>query len=189
MTEFAKRFDILGRTQLGSFFGILFSCFTGILFVGIPLQLAASKVAGAQLGFLSEFVGWLLFFGGGALLAAVGAWGGNLATPGYQPLRLRSIIAVSETAAVVVAVATVLVLSRSPIPTVSGESQSGSAQIVMFFVGVLVIALSASIPTWRFEQGLVKGLATVARLVVLGVLTILLLAAAVHLVFSLVPNL
>jgi hypothetical protein len=193
MKEFKQRCDTFSRTQLGGFIGILFSCFTGILFVGAPLELATSKIVSmivsVQLIFLSQFISWILLFGGGALLAAVGAWGSYLATPCYQPIRLRSIIAVSEITAIVVAIATALVLSR--FPTVLGESLYGSAQpdIILFFGGVLVIALSASLSTWRFGRGLVKGVAAVAGLVVLGVFAVSVLATAVYLLFSLVPNL
>jgi hypothetical protein len=71
MKESLQRFDRLAGNQLSGFIGILFSCFIGILFVGAPFELVASKVVSLQLILLSEFISWLLLFGGGALLAAL----------------------------------------------------------------------------------------------------------------------
>ncbi len=189
MKEFIQRFDPLPSTQLSCLIGILFSCFTGILLVGAPFELVASKVVSVQLVFLSQLISWLLLFGGGALLAAVGAWASYLATPGHQPVRLRPIIAVSEITAVVVAIASALVLSH--FPTVLGTSLYGDAQphIILFFVGVSIIAVSASLATWRFDQGLAKAVATGTGLFILGALAEVVLAIAVYLLFILVPNL
>ncbi len=189
MRESLQRFDLLADSQLSCFIGILFSCFTGILFVGAPFELVASKVVSAQLIFLSQFISWLLLFGGGALLAAAGAWGGYLATPGHQPIRLWPIIVVAEITAVVAAIITALVLSRFPM--VLGKSLYGYTQpdIIVFFLGVLVIALSTSLSTWRFRQGLAKGIAIAAGMFVLGALAVVVLAVATYLLFSLLPNL
>lgn len=189
MKEFIRRFDPPASAQLSCFIGVLFSCFTGILLVGAPFELVASKVVSVQLMFLYQFISWLLLFSGGALLAAVGAWASYLATPRHQPIRLRPIIAVSEITAVVVAIITALVLLR--FPAVLGKSLYGYAQphIILFFGGVLVIALSASLSTWRFRQGLAKAVAMAAGLFVLGVLAEAVLAVAVFLLFSLIPSL
>jgi hypothetical protein len=189
MNESIQRSGFLAGAQLNCFIGILFSCLTGILLVGIPLELLVSKLISVQPMFLSEFIGWLLFFSGGALLAAVGAWCGYLVTSGQQPVGLRPIVAASEITAIGMAVAAALVFSRSP--TVLGESLYGVAQphIILFFAGVLVISLSASVSTWRFREGLAKSLATAARLFVLGALVEAALATAVYLLFSLVPTL
>jgi hypothetical protein len=189
MNESIQRSGFLAGAQLNCFIGILFSCLTGILLVGIPLELLVSKLISVQPMFLSEFIGWLLFFSGGALLAAVGAWSGYLVTSGQQPVGLRPIVAASEITAIGMAVAAAFVFSRSPI--VLGESLYGNAQpqIILFFVGVLVIALSASVATWRLREGLAKSLATAARLFVLGALVEAALATAVYLLFSLVPTL
>ncbi len=189
MKEFVHRFDPLAGTQLGCFIGILFSCLTGSLLVGAPFELVAYKVVSVQLVFLSQLVSWLLLFGGGALLAAVGAWVSYLATPGHQPVRLRPIIAVSEITAVVVAIATAWMLSS--FPTVLGTSLYGNAQprIILFFAGVLVITVSASLATWRVEQGWAKTVAMGTGLFVLGALAVAVLATAVYVLFSLVPNL
>ncbi len=189
MTESIQRFDRLTNAQLSCFIGILFSCFTGMLLVGAPVELVASKVVSVQLEFLSQFISWLLLFGGGALLAAVGAWASYLATPGHQPVRLRPIIAVTEITAVVVTIITALVLSR--FPEVLGTSLYGSAQphIILFFAGVLVITVSASSATWRFDQGLAKAVAMGTGLFVLGALAEAVLAIVVYLLFILVPNL
>jgi hypothetical protein len=188
MKEFVQRFDPLASTQLSCFIGILFSCLTGILLVGIPFDMVASKVVRVQPMFLSQLISWLLFFGGGALLAAVGAWCGYLTTPGHRAIRLQPIVAVSEITALVVAIISALVLSR--FPTVLGTSLYGDAQshIILFFVGVLIIAISASLATWRFEQGLAKAVAMAAGLFVLGVLTEAVLAIAVYLLFGLIHN-
>jgi hypothetical protein len=188
MNRSTHRFDFLDSAQLSCFIGILFSCFTGILLIGAPLELAASKAVSVQLIFLSEFVSWLPLFGGGALLAAVGAWGSYFTTPGHQPIQLRSIIAVAEIAAVVVAIAAALVLSS--LPEALGESWYGKAQpdVILFFVGVVVIALSTSLATWRFREGLVKGIATTAALFVLGAFTAAMLAMTLYLVFGLSPS-
>jgi hypothetical protein len=189
MNESIQRLNFLAGAQLSCFIGILFSCFTGILLIGVPLDLVATKVVIVEQAFLSEFISWLLLFCSGALLAGVGAWGSNLATPGYQPIRLRSIIAVSEITAIVVAIAAALAFSRFPM--VLDESLYGEAQphILTFFVGVLVIALSTSLSTWRFREGLAKGVAVTAGLLVLGLFAVAILATAVYLLFSLVPNL
>ncbi len=189
MNESIQRFGFSAGAQLSCFIGILFSCLTGILLVGIPLELLVSKLISVQPMFLSEFIGWLLFFSGGALLAAVGAWCGYLVTSGQQPVGLRPIVAASEITAIMMAVAAALVFSRYP--TVLGESLYGVAQpqIILFFVGVLVIALSASVATWRLSEGLAKSIATAARLFVLGALVEAVLAIAVYLTFSLVPTL
>ena len=189
MNQSIQRLNFLASAQLSSFIGILFSCLTGILLIGISLDLVASKVVSVQQIFLSEFISWLLFFSGGALLAAVSAWCGYLVTSGHQPIRLRPIIAVSEITAVVVAIASALVLSHFPM--VLGESLYGDAQphIILFFAGVLVIALSASVSTWHFREGLAKGIVEAARLIVLGALVEVVFAIAVYLVFSLIANL
>ena len=188
MKESLQRFDLLADSQLSGFIGILFSCFTGILLVGAPVELVASKVVSAQLIFLSQSISWLLLFGGGALLAAAGAWASYLATPGHQLIRLWPIIVVSEITAVVVAITTALVLSRFPM--VLGESLFGGAQshIIVFFLGVLVIALITSLSTWRFRQGVAKGIAMAAGLLVLGALAEAVLAITVYLLFSLIPT-
>ena len=187
MKVYAQRFDPSISTQLSCFIGILFSCFTGMLLVGAPFALLASKVVSVQLVFLHQFISWLLLFCGGALLAGVGAWCGYLATPGHQPIRLRPIIAVSEITAVVVAIAGTFVLFR--FPTVLGGSLYEGAQpyIILFFVGVLIIALSTSLSTWRFRQGLVKGIAVTAGLFALGALVEAVLAIAVYLLVSTPP--
>jgi hypothetical protein len=189
MNESIQRSGFLAGAQLNCFIGILFSCLTGILLVGIPLELLVSKLISVQPMFLSEFIGWLLFFSGGALLAAVGAWCGYLVTSGQQPVGLRPIVAASEIAAIVMAIAATLVISRSPM--VLGESLYADAQphIILFFIGVLVIALSASVSTWRLREGLAKSTATAARIFVLGALVEAVLAIAVYLLFSLVPAL
>jgi hypothetical protein len=189
MKESLQRFDRLAGNQPSCFIGILFSCFIGILFVGAPFGLVASKVVSLQLILLSEFISWLLLFGGGALLAAAGAWGAYLATPGHQPIRLWPIIVASEITAVVVAITTALVLSRFPM--VIGKSLYGDAQphIILFFLGVLTIAWSTSLSTWRFRQGVAKGIAMAAGIFVLGALAEAGLAIAVYFLFSLVPNL
>jgi hypothetical protein len=189
MKESLQRYDLLAGSQFSCFIGILCSCFIGFLFVGAPFELVASRVVSVQLIFLSEFISWLLLFSGGALLAAAGAWGSYLATPGHQPIRLWPIIVVSEITAVVVAITTALVLSRFPM--VVGKSLYGDAQshIIVFFLGVLVIALSTSLSTWRFGQGVAKGIAMAAGLLVLGALAEAVLAIAVYLLFSLVPSL
>jgi hypothetical protein len=189
MNESIQRFGFSAGAQLSCFIGILFSCLTGILLIGIPLELIVHKLISVQPIFLSEFIGWLLFFSGGALLAAVGAWCGYLVTSGSQPVRLRSIVAASEIAAIAMAIIAALVLSR--FPTVLGESLYGIAQphVILFFVGVLVIALSASVSTWRLREGLAKSIATAARLFVLGALVEAVFAIAVYLVLSLVPTL
>jgi hypothetical protein len=189
MKEFVQRFDPLASTQLSCFIGILFSCLTGILLVGAPFELVAYKVVSMQLIFLSQLISWLLLFGGGALLAAVGAWCSYVTTsPGYRAIRLRPIIAVSEITAFVMAIISALVLSR--FPTVLGTSLYGDAQphIILFFVGVLIIAVSASLATWRFGQRLAKTVAMAVGLFVLGVLAEAVLAIAVYLVFGLIPN-
>lgn len=189
MKEFVQRFDPLASTQLSCFIGILFSCLTGILLVGVPFDMVADKVVSVQPVFLSQFISWLLLFSGGALLAAVGAWCGYVTTPGHQAIRLRSIIVVSEITALVVAIISALVLSR--FWTVLGTSLYGEAQpqVIVFFVGVLIIAVSASLVTWRFGQGLARTIAVAMGLFVLGVLAEAVLAIAVYLVFSLIPNL
>jgi hypothetical protein len=188
MKEYIQRFDPLASTQLSCFIGILFSCLTGILLVGAPIELVAYKVVSTQLEFLSYLISWLLLFSGGALLAAVGAWGSYLATPGHRAIRLRPVIAVSEITALVVAIISALVLSRFPI--VLGTSLYGDAQpnIILFFVGVLIITMSASLATWRFGQGLTKTVAMAVGLFVLGVLIEAVLAIAVYLLFNLIPN-
>jgi hypothetical protein len=189
MNQSIQRFGLSAGAQSSSFIGILFSCLTGILLVGIPLELVAYRLISVQPMFLSGFISWLLLFSGGALLAAVGAWCGYLVTSGYQPVRLRSIVAASEITAIVLATAAALVLSRFPM--VLGESLYGIAQphIILFFAGVLVIALSASVSTWRLGEGLAKSIATAARLFVLGALVEAAFAIAVYLLFSLVPTL
>lgn len=189
MNESIHRSGFLAGAQSSSFIGILFSCLTGILLLGAPLELVVYELISVQPIFLSEFISWLLFFSGGALLAAVGAWCGYLVTSGGQPARLRPIIAASEITAVAMAIAAAMVLSR--FPAVLGESLYGIAQpeIILFFAGVLVIASSASVSAWRFREGLAKSIATAARLFVLGALVEAVLAIAVYLVFSLVPTL
>jgi hypothetical protein len=189
MNESIQRSGFLAGAQPNCFIGILFSCLTGILVVGAPLEFVAYKLISVQFIFLSEFIRWLLLFSGGALLAAVGAWCGYLVTSGQQPVGLRPIVAASEITAIGMAVAAALVFSRSP--TVLGESLYGVAQpqIILFFVGVLVIALSASVSTWRLREGLAKSIASAARLFVLGALVEAVLATAVYLLFSLVPTL
>jgi hypothetical protein len=189
MNESIQRSGFLAGAQPNCFIGILFSCLTGILLVGAPLELVVYKLISVPLEFLSEFIRWLLLFSGGALLAAIGAWCGYLVTSGHQPIRLRPIVAASEITAIVAAIAAALVLSRFPM--VLGESLYGNAQpqIILFFVGVLVIALSASVATWRLSEGLAKSIATAARLFVLGALVEAALATAVYLLFSLVPTL
>jgi hypothetical protein len=189
MKEFVQRFDPLASTQVSSYIGILFSCLTGILLVGIPFDLVASKVVNEQLVFLSQFISWLLLFSGGALLAAVGAWCSYLATPGHRAIRLRPIIAVSEITALAIAIISALILSR--FPTVLGTSLFGYTQphIILFFVGVLIITASASSATWRTGHGLTKAVAMAVRLSVLGVLAEATLATVAYLVFSLFPNL
>ena len=189
MNESIQRSGFLAGAQLNCFIGILFSCLTGILLVGIPLELVVYKLISVQPIFLSEFIGWLLFFSGGALLAAVGAWCGYLVTSGSQPAGFRPILAASEIAAIVMAVAAALVLSRYP--AMLGESLYGLAQpeIILFFAGVLVIAFTASVSTWRLREGLATSMATAARLFVLGALVEAALATAVYLLFSLVPTL
>ena len=189
MNESIQRIGLPAGAQSSSFIGILFSCFTGILLVGAPLELVAYKLINVQPVFLFEFVSWLLLFSGSALLAAVGAWCGYLVTSGNQPVRLRPIVAASEITAVAAAIAAALVLSRFPM--LLGESLYGMAQleIILFFAGVLIIALSASVSTWRLQEGLAKGIATVARLFVLGVLVEVVLAIAAYLVLGLVPTL
>jgi hypothetical protein len=189
MNESIQRSGFLAGAQSSCFIGILFSCLTGILLVGIPLELVAYKLISVQPIFLYEFIGWLVFFSGGALLAAVGSWCGYLVTSGSQPARFRPIVAASEVAAIVMAIAAALVFSRSP--TVLGTSLYGDAQphIILFFVGVLVIALSASVSTWRLREGLAKSIPTAARLFVLGALVQAAFAITVYLVFSLIPTL
>ncbi len=189
MNESIQRIGFRADARSSSFIGILFSCLTGVLLVGAPLELVVYKLISVQPVFLSEFISWLLLFSGGALLAAVGAWCGYLATSGRQPLRLRSIVAASEITAVVAAIAAALMISRFPL--LLGESLYGIAQpeVALFFAGVLVIALSASVSTWRLEEGLTRAIATAARLFLLGALLEALLAIAVYLVFSLVPTL
>ncbi len=189
MNESIQRFGFFTGARSSSFIGILFSCLTGILLVGIPLELVAYNLISVQPDFLSLFISWLLFFSGGALLAAVGAWCGYLVTSGDQPIRLRPIVAASEITAIVAAIAAALVLSRFPM--LLGESLYGEAQphIILFFVGVLVIALSASVFAWRLREGLAKSLATAVRLLVLGVLVEAVFAISVYLVLSLVPTL
>jgi hypothetical protein len=54
---------------------------------------------------------------------------------------------------------------------------------------VLVIALSASVSTWRLREGLAKSIATAARLFVLGALVEAAFAIVAYLVLSLVPTL
>jgi hypothetical protein len=95
---------------------------------------------------------------------------------------------VAEIAAVVVAIAAALVLSS--LPEALGESWYGKAQpdVILFFVGVVVIALSTSLATWRFREGLVKGIATTAALFVLGAFTAAMLAMTLYLVFGLSPS-
>ena len=189
MNESIQRFGFFAGAQSSSFIGILFSCLTGILLVGIPLELVAYNLISVQPDFLSLFISWLLLFSGGALLAAVGAWCGYLVTSGHQPIRLRPIVAVSEITAIVAAIVAALVLSR--FPNVLGESLYGEAQphIILFFAGVLVIALSASVSAWRLGDGLAKSIATAARLFVLGALVVAVPAIAAYLFLSLVPTL
>jgi hypothetical protein len=189
MNESIQRFGLTAGAQPSCFIGILFSCFTGILLIGVPLDLVASKVVIVQQIFLSEFISWLLLFSGGALLAAIGAWCGYLVTSGGQPIRLRPIVIASEITAIVAAIAAALVLSR--FPTVLGYALYGEAQphIVLFLAGVLAIALSASVSTWRLREGLAKGIATAAGLFVLGALIVAVFAIAAYLLFSLVPTL
>ncbi len=115
MNESIQRFGISAGAQSSSFIGILFSCLTGILLIGIPLELVVHRLISLQPMFLYEFIGWLLFFSGGALLAAVGAWCGYLVTSGSQPARFRPIVAASEIAAIVLAIAAALVLSERAI--------------------------------------------------------------------------
>jgi hypothetical protein len=189
MNESIQRIGLPAGAQSSSFIGILFSCLTGILLIGIPLELVVYKLINMQPDFLAQFISWLLFFSGGALLAAVGAWCGYLVTSGAQPVPLRSIVAVSETTAIVTAITAALVLSRFPM--LLGDSLYGIAQphIILFFVGVLVIALSASVSAWRLREGLAKCIATAARLLVLGVVVEAVLAIAAYLVIGLVPTL
>ena len=189
MIQSVKRLGLLADAKSTCFIGILFSCLTGVLLVGAPLELVANKLIGVQQIFLFELIRWLLLFSGGALLAAVGAWGGYLAATGSQPVPFRSIVAASEIAAIALAIAAALTFSWSR--TVLGESLYGIAQpdIIVFFAGVLVIASSASLAAWRFTEGVARGLATAARLFVLGALVEVVFAVAVYLVFSLVPAL
>jgi hypothetical protein len=189
MNESIQRFGFSASAQSSCFIGILFSCLTGIGLVGAPLELVAYKLISVQPIFLSEFISWLLLFSGGALLAAVGAWCGYLVTSGSQPAGFRPILAASELAAIVMAIAAALVLSRYP--AMLGESLYGHAQpeIILFFVGVLVIAFTASVSTWHLRDGLAKSMATAARLFILGALVVAVFAIAVYLVFSLVPAL
>jgi hypothetical protein len=188
MNESIRRSGFLAGAQPNSFIGILFSCLTGVLLVGIPLELVVYKLISVPQTFLSEFISWLLLFSGGALLAAVGAWCGYLVTSGRQPVPLRQIVAASGITAIVLAIAAALVLSR--FPTALGESLYGIAQphIILFFAGVLVISLSASVSTWRFREGLAKGMAAAARLFVLGALVEAAFAIAVYVVLNLVPG-
>jgi len=189
MNESIQRIGFPAGAQSSSFIGILFSCFTGILLIGIPLDLVVQMLINVQPVFLSQLISWLLLFSGGALLAAVGAWCGYLVTSGAQPVPLRSIFAVSETTAIVAAIAAALMLSRFSM--LLGESLYGLAQphIILFFVGVLVIALSASVSAWRLREGLARSLATAARLLVLGGVVVAVLATAAYLVIGLAPTL
>jgi hypothetical protein len=189
MNQSIQRFGLSAGAQSSSFIGILFSCLTGILLIGIPLELVVYRLISVQPIFLSEFIGWLLFFSGGALLAAVGAWCGYLVTSGSQPVRLRPIVAASEIAAIVMALAAALMFSRYP--AVLGTSLYGDTQphIILFFAGVLVIAFTASVSTWRLREGLAKSIATAARLFVLGAIVEAVFAIAVYLLFILVPSL
>jgi hypothetical protein len=86
------------------------------------------------------------------------------------------------------ATAAALVFSR--FQTILGESLYGDAQphIILYFVGVLVIAITASASTWRLREGLAKSIATAAELIVLGALVVAVFAVAVYLLFSLVPT-
>ena len=188
MNESIRRFGFPASAQSSSFIGILFSCLTGIMVVGAPLELVVYELTNVQPDFLFQFISWLLLFSGGALLAAVGAWCGYLVTTGAQPVRLRSIVAVSEITAIVAAIAAALVLSRFPM--LLGESLYGIAQpqVILFFAGVLVIALSASVSTWRLGEGLAKSIATAARLLVLGVVVEAVLAITAYLVLGLVAT-
>ena len=189
MYESVKRFGLLADAKSSCFIGILFSCLTGVLLVGIPLQLVANKLLVGQQIFVFQFISWLLIFSGGALFAAAGAWSGYLVTSGHQPVRFRSIVAASEVTAIALAIAAALMFSL--FPKVLGESLYGVAQpeTILFFAGVLVIASSASLAAWRFREGVASSIATTARLFVLGALVEAALAMAVYLVFSLVPTL
>jgi hypothetical protein len=189
MKEFVQRFDSPASTQFTCYVGILFSCLTGILLIGVPFDLVASMVVSAQLVFLSQLVSWLLLFGAGALLAAVGAWCSHLATPGHRAIRLRPIIAVSEITALAVAISSALILSR--FPTVLGTSLYGDGQshIILFFVGVLIITASASSATWRTGHGLTRAVSIAVRLSFLGVLAEGALATVVYFMFGLFPSL
>jgi hypothetical protein len=189
MNESIQRYRFSAGAQSSTFVGTLFSCLTGILVLGAPLELAVDKLISVQPMFLSEFIGWLLFFSGGAFLAAVGAWCGYLVTSGSQPARFRPIVAASEIAAIVMAIAAALEVSR--FPTVLGESLYGNSQpdIILFFAGVLVTSLSASVSAWRLREGLAKSLATATKLFVLGALLEAVFATAVYLAFNLVPTL
>lgn len=58
MNESIQRFNFLAGAHLSCFIGILFSCFTGILLIGVPLELVASKIVSVQLIFLSQFISY-----------------------------------------------------------------------------------------------------------------------------------
>ena len=120
MREFLKRSGILVVALLG-----------GLLVVPFGLVVV-------------EFVIFPLAFAVGALFAAIGAgWVGNLLAPGGS--RFLPIVAISEIAAAVVAVALLVVMARTPLGT-------PPSPLFVVALGMVLIALGASWAAWRFRS-------------------------------------
>jgi len=124
MREFLKRSGILVVALLGGNLG-------GLLVVPFGLVVV-------------EFVIFPLAFAVGALFAAIGAgWVGNLLAPGGS--RFLPIVAISEIAAAVVAVALLVVMARTPPGTLPSP-------LFVVALGMILIALGASWAAWRFRS-------------------------------------
>jgi hypothetical protein len=124
MREFLKRSGILVVALLGSNLG-------GLLVIPFGLVVV-------------EFVIFPLAFAVGALFAAIGAgWVGNLLAPGGS--RFLPIVAISEIAAAVVAVALLVVMARTPPGTLPSP-------LFVVALGMILIALGTSWAAWRFRS-------------------------------------
>jgi len=124
MREFLKRSGILVVALLGGNLG-------GLLVIPFGLVVI-------------EFVIFPLAFAVGALFAAIGAgWVGNLLAPGGS--RFLPIVAISEIAAAVVAVALLVVMARTPPGTLPSP-------LFVVALGMILIALGASWAAWRFRS-------------------------------------
>jgi len=124
MREFLKRSGILVVSLLGGNLG-------GLLVIPFGLVVI-------------EFVIFPLAFAVGALFAAIGAgWVGNLLAPGGS--RFLPIVAISEIAAAVVAVALLVVMARTPPGTLPSP-------LFVVALGMILIALGASWAAWRFRS-------------------------------------